>query len=71
MMDITNPKISGTQYSFLASIANFGEIPIAMISGSLVVFLGYNRFFLYTALTVGLSLLILYFVNETHKKESC
>jgi MFS family permease len=70
MMDITNPKISGTQYSFLASIANFGEMPIAMISGSLVVFLGYDRFFLYTALTVGISLLILYFVKETHKKES-
>jgi len=47
LMDITNPKIGGAQYSFLASIANFGAIGIAMISGSLVVSLGYNRFFLY------------------------
>jgi hypothetical protein len=64
-MDVTNPKIGGTQYSFLSSISNFGEIGIAMISGSLVVFLGYNRFFLYTALIIGVSLLILYFVRET------
>ena len=71
LMDITNPKISGAQYSFLTSIANFGEIGIAMISGSLVVFLGYNRFFLYTALTVGASLLVLYFVQETLNKNTC
>ena len=70
MMDITNPKVSRAQYSFLASIANFGGISIAMISGSLIVILGYNRFFLYTALAVGLSLLILYFVKEPHKKET-
>jgi len=69
-MDITNPKIGGSQYSILASIANFGELGIAMISGSLVVFLGYNRFFLYTALTVGVSLLILYFVKETLHKNT-
>lgn len=68
LMDITNPKIGGAQYSFLASIANFGQVGIAMISGSLVVFLGYNRFFLYTALIVGISLLIFYFVKETVKK---
>jgi len=71
MMDITNPKIGGAQYSFLTSIANFGNISISMISGSLVVFLSYNRFFLYTALTVGISLLILYSVKETLNKNTC
>jgi len=70
LMDVTNPKISGTQYSFLTSISNFGEIGIAMISGSLVVFLGYNRFFLYTAEIIGVSLLILYFVRETLNKDT-
>ena len=65
LMDVTNPKIGGTQYSFLTSISNFGEIGIAMISGSLVVYLGHKRFFLYTALIIGASLLILYFVKET------
>ena len=69
-MDITNPKIGGTQYSFLASIANFGQVSISIISGSLVVFLGYNRFFLYTAIVVGLSLLIFYFVKETLNKNT-
>jgi len=68
LMDITNPKIGGAQYSFLASIANFGEIGIGIISGSLVVILGYQRYFLYTALVVGVALFLLYFVKETIKK---
>jgi len=66
-MDITNPKIGGAQYSFLASIANLGGIIVGMVSGSMVLLLGYNRYFLYTALTVGITLLILYFVKETYK----
>jgi len=70
LMDITNPKIGGAQYSFLTSIANFGQVSISMISGILVVFLSYNRFFLYTAITVGISLLILYFVQETLNKKT-
>ena len=70
LWDVTNPKIGATQYSFLASISNFGELGIAMVSGSLLVFLGYNRFFLYTALIVGVSLLILYFVKETLNKNT-
>jgi MFS family permease len=68
LMDITNPKIGGAQYSFLASIANFGEFGIGMISGALVILLGYQRYFLYTALIVGVALLVLYFVKETIKK---
>jgi PAT family beta-lactamase induction signal transducer AmpG len=68
LMDITNPKIGGSQYSFLTSIANFGSVSISMISGSLIIILGYNRFFLYTALTIGISLLVLYFVKETLEK---
>ena len=63
-MDITNPKIGATQYSILASLANFGEMGIAMISGTLLLILGYHRFFLYAAWIVGPALLILYFVKE-------
>jgi MFS family permease len=70
IMDVTNPKIGGAQYSIIASVANFGELGIATFSGSMVVFLGYNRFFLYTALTVGMSLLVFYFIKETHTKTS-
>ena len=69
LMDITNPKIGGSQYSFLASIANFGEIGVGMISGSLVVFLGYQRYFLYTAFVVGVAIFFLYFVAETNHKK--
>jgi MFS family permease len=68
LMDVTNPKIGGSQYSFLTSIANFGHVSVSIISGSLIVILGYNRFFLYTALTVGIALLILYLVKETLNK---
>jgi predicted MFS family arabinose efflux permease len=63
-MDNTNPKICATQYSFLTSISNFGEIGIATISGLILATFGYNRFFLYTALLVGPALLVLYFVYE-------
>jgi PAT family beta-lactamase induction signal transducer AmpG len=63
-MDVTNPKIAATQYSFLASIHNFGDIISVMISGSLVLMLGYNRVFLYAAWIIGPALLILYFIKE-------
>jgi PAT family beta-lactamase induction signal transducer AmpG len=63
-MDISNPKIGATQFSILTSITNFGDIGIGMISGSLVLILGYHRFFLYSAWIVGPALLILYFVKE-------
>jgi len=67
-MDITNPKIAGTQFSILTSIANFGDYSIAIVSGSLLVILGYQRFFLYAAWIVGPALLVLYFVQEKWEK---
>ena len=66
-MDITNPKIGGTQYSILTSITNFGDYSIAIVSGSLLMVLGYQRFFLYAAWVVGPALLMLYFVKEKIK----
>ncbi len=68
-MDITNPKIAATQYSILASITNFGDIGIAMISGALVLMLGYSRFFLYASWIIGPALLILYFIKEKNTSE--
>jgi MFS family permease len=66
-MDITNPKIGASQFSILTSIANFGDIGIAMISGSVLLMLGYHRFFLLAAWIVGPALLILYFIKEKAK----
>jgi len=66
-MDITNPKIGGTQYSILTSITNFGDYSIAIVSGSLLMVLGYQRFFLYAAWIIGPALLILYYIKEIKK----
>lgn len=63
-MDNTNPAIGATQFSIFTSISNFGDIGVATISGTLVVLLGYPRFFLYAALIIGPALLILHFVQE-------
>jgi predicted MFS family arabinose efflux permease len=68
LMDITNPKIGGTQYSILTSITNLGDYSMGIISGSLLILLGYQRFFLYAAWVIGPSLLVLYFVNEKWEK---
>jgi MFS family permease len=62
-MDFTNPKIGATQYSIFTSLANFGDIGIGMISGTLVLMLGYSRVFLYATWLVGPTLLILYFIK--------
>ncbi len=66
-MDISNPKIGATQFSILTSITNFGDYGIAIFSGTLVLILGYHRFFLYAAWVVGPALLILYFIKETKR----
>ena len=63
-MDITNPKIGGTQYSILTSIGNLGDYSIGIVSGSLLVFFGYQRFFLYAAWVIGPALIVLYLVQE-------
>jgi MFS family permease len=68
-MDITNPKIGGTQYSILTSIGNLGDYSIGIVSGSLLLFLGYKRFFLYAAWVVGPALIILYLVQEKWEKK--
>jgi MFS family permease len=63
-MDHTNPKIGASQYSIYTSVANFGELGVATISGSLIILLGYSRFFLYSAWVIGPALLLLYFIRS-------
>jgi len=67
-MDNTNPKIGASQYSIYTSIANFGEIGIAMISGSLLIMIGYTKFFLWSAWVVGPAILLLYFIRTKKKR---
>ena len=66
-MDITNPKIGASQYSLLTSISNIGSSIIPMISGTILIILGYTRYFLYAAWIIGPALILLYFIIETKK----
>jgi len=69
LMDITNPKVGAVQFSLLTSIANFGELFGGMIAGTLIVLLGFHRFFLYAALFFGPALLILYLIRMKKTKK--
>ena len=63
-MDLTNPRIAGTQFSFYMSLLNIGEVGIGYgIAGFLLDNLGYERVFLYAALFYGLALLVFYYVR--------
>ena len=68
-MDITNPKIGASQYSLLTSIANIGDTIIPMISGIILVALGYTKFFLYAAWIIGPALILLYFIKEKNREK--
>ena len=63
MMDITNPRLGGFQFSFLTSISNTGSNIGNIISGSMVSIFGFSRVFLYSAWFLGPVLLMLYFIN--------
>jgi len=69
-MSITNPKISATQYSFLMSLANAGELGGGAISGTMISLLGFSRLFLYSSWVFGPALLILHFI-KLKKKTRC
>lgn len=63
LMHVSNRKIGTTQFSIFASIGNFSEFGLGAISGSLVTLLGFSRVFLYSAWSLGPTLLILYFIK--------
>ena len=69
-MDITNPRVGATQFSIITSITNVGEWFGGTISGTLVLMLGFSRVFLYSALIMGLALIILNLIKlkSTNKK---
>lgn len=62
-MDVTNPRIGATQYGIFTGIANVGLNGAGMITGSLVVALGFSRTFLYSAWVFGPALFVLYFIQ--------
>lgn len=68
-MDVTNPRIGATQYGIFTGIANVGLNGGGMITGSLVVALGFARTFLYAAWVFGPALLVLYFIQIKKQKE--
>jgi MFS family permease len=66
LMDITNPKVGATQFSFLTSLGNFGILTGEKISGKLVAIFGFTGEFLYSAWLLGPALIVLNFV-KIHK----
>jgi len=63
MMDITNPRLGGVQFSLLTSIINAGYVAGQTISGSMASMFGFIRVFLYSAWFLGPVLLMLYFMK--------
>jgi len=63
-MDVTNPRLAGTQFSIYMALFNVGEIGIGNgMAGLIIDSLGYERLFLYAALFYAASIFILYFVK--------
>jgi MFS family permease len=70
-MDVTNPRLAGTQFSFYMSLLNIGEVGIGYgLAGLMLDILGYERVFLYAALFYGLALLVFYFVRIKKKNNT-
>jgi PAT family beta-lactamase induction signal transducer AmpG len=69
-MDVTNPRLAGTQFSIYMALFNVGEVGIGNgMAGILLDNLGYERVFLYSGLLYGLAILILYFVRLKKKND--
>ncbi len=67
-MDLTNPRLAGTQFSIYMALLNVGEVGIGNgMAGILLDNLGYERVFLYAGLFYGLAILILYYVRLKKK----
>jgi len=63
LMDATNPRIGATQFSIFTSLSNLGNISASAASGTLLVLLGFNCVFLYSAWIFGPVMLLLYFIK--------
>jgi len=62
-MRIVNPKVCATQFALLAAISNGGDTIGQLMSGSLIVLVGFTGVFLFSGWLLGPPLLILYFIN--------
>jgi len=63
LMDATNPRIGATQFSMFTSLLNLGNVGASAASGALLVLLGFNCVFLYSAWVFGPAMLLLYFIK--------
>ena len=62
-MDATNPRLGGTQFSLYTGIANIGAEGAGIITGSIIVVIGYNNMFLISGLVAIPPLILLYYIN--------
>jgi PAT family beta-lactamase induction signal transducer AmpG len=67
-MDVTNPQIAATQFSFFTGVANVGYIGGSIISGTLIALLGFDGVFLVMGGSLLPALLILYIIAINMKK---
>lgn len=69
MMDRTNKKIGGTQFSIYSSIYNAGFIITAAIGGTLVEIFDYSIVFILSSLLLIPALIIIYMIKKTESKK--
>lgn len=69
-MDVTNPRLAGTQFSIYMSLFNLGEVGIGNgMAGFLLDNIGYNKVFLYAGLFYLAAILVLYYVKVKKEKD--
>ena len=59
VMDIINPKIGAVQHEIMCSIANFGDMVISALAGTLFIILGFPNIYLIPAILVLPAIFIL------------
>ena len=67
-MDATNPRLGGIQFSFYTGIANLGSESAGVLTGSVIVYLGYHNMFLISGLAVIPPLLLLRYIHIKNQK---
>ena len=68
-MDVTNPRLAGTQFSIYMALFNVGEVGIGNgMAGLIIDNLGYEKLFLYAALFYAAAIFVLYFVRYKTQK---
>jgi predicted MFS family arabinose efflux permease len=68
-MDVTNPQIGATQFSFFTGVANVGYIGGSIMSGTLIALLGFDGIFIFMGCSLIPSVIILYFIKNQYFKK--